>query len=174
MLHQLAHPMTVPFSTRRSAQAALLMLSLVGAGETGSAAVDEEPSHLRVHLGGYTLWATRCERPLLLDDARVLAAAARRDVLILRLATSLHPPSPVTFDWIPAAAASHPRCGLLPALLFGGGIALVDPREEDLRLDVTADALVIRRDLAATWPARRQLAMARATALLNSQLWGGL
>ena len=174
MLRQLAHPMTVPFSTRRSAQAALLMLSLVGAGEAGSAAVNEEPSHLRVHLGGYTLWATRCETPLLLDDAGVLAAAGRRDVLILRLATSLHPPSPVTFDWIPAAAASHPRCGLLPALLFGGRLALVDPREEDVRLDVTADAVIIRRDLPAVWPAQRQLAMARATALLKSQLWGGL
>jgi hypothetical protein len=175
MLAQLAHPMSVPFSTRRSAQAVLVLLSLIGAEAPDSAAVDVEPSCLRMHLSGYTLWATRCDKPLLLEDAAVWARAGRRDVLIMRLATSLHPASPVTFDWIPArAASSGPRYGLLPALLFGGGLALVDPHEEDVRLDVTAGAIVIGRDLPATWPAQRQLAMARAAAVLNNQLWGGL
>lgn len=175
MLAQLAHPMSVPFSTRRSAQAALVLLSLIGAEAPGSAAVEAAPSCLRVHLAGYTLWATRCDKPLLLEDAAVLARAGRRDVLIMRLATSLHPASPVTFDWIPAGAASSgPRYGLLPALPFGGGLALIDQQEEDLRLDVTAEAIVIGRDMPSTWPAQRQLAMARATAVLNSQLWGGM
>ena len=53
-------------------------------------------------------------------------------------------------------------------------MALVDEHKEDLRLDVTAEAIVIGRDLPTTWPAQRQLAMARATAVLNNQLWGGL
>jgi hypothetical protein len=175
MLAKLAHPMSVPFSTRRSAQAALLLLSLVGAEAPDSAAVDAEPSHLRVHLAGYTLWATRCDEPLLLEDAAVLARAARRDVLIMRLATSLHPASPLTFDWIPASAASTgPRYGLLPALPFGSRLALVDSHDEQVRLDLTADAILNRCDLPATWPAQRELAMARANAVLNSQLWGGL
>jgi hypothetical protein len=174
MLAQLAHPMSVPFSTRRSAQAALLLLSLVGGEAPDSAAVDAEPSHLQVHLAGYTLWATRCDRPLLLDDAAVLARAGRRDVLIMRLATSLHPASPLTFDWIPASATSTGRYGLLPALPFGGGLALVDPHDEQVRLDLTADAIFNRCDLPGTWPAQRELAMARANAVLNSQLWGGL
>ena len=175
MLAQLAHPMSVPFSTRRSAQAALLLLSLVGVEAPDSAAVDAEPSHLRVHLAGYTLWATRCDRTLLLEDAVVLARAGRRDVLIMRLATSLHPASPLTFDWIPASAASNgPRYGLLPVLPFGGGVSLVDPHDEQVRLDLTSDAIVDRSDLPATWPVQRELAMARANAVLNSQLWGGL
>jgi hypothetical protein len=167
--------MSVPCSTRRSAQAALLILRLIGAGAPESAAADAEASHLRVHLAGYTLWATRCDRPLLLEDAAVLARAGRRDVLIMRFATSLHPASSVTFDWFPAAAGSiGPVLGLLPALPFGGGLALVEERREDLRVDVTADAIMIARDLPSTWPAQRQLAMARATALLTNQLWGGL
>lgn len=175
MLAKLAHPMSVPCSTRRSAQAALVLLALVGADASDSAAVDAQPSHLRVHLAGYTLWATRCDKPLLLEDAAVLARAGRRDVLIMRFATSLHPESPLTFDWIPALAASGgPRFGLLPALPFGGGLALVDQWEEDLRLDVTPEAILVGRDLPSTWPAQRQLAMARATAVLTSQLWGGL
>lgn len=173
MLAQLAHPMFVPFSTRRSAQAALVLLSLIGT-EAGSATVETEASHLRVHLAGYTLWATRCDKPLLLAEAAVLARAGRRDVLIMRLATSLHPASPVTFDWIPATASRGPRYGLLPALPFGGGLALVDPHNEQVRLDLTADAITSRCDLADTWPAQRELAKARANAVLNSQLWGGL
>jgi hypothetical protein len=173
MLAQLAHPMSVPFPTRRSAQAALVLLPLIGT-EAGSAKVETEASHLRVHLAGYTLWVTRCDKPLLLEDAAVLAQAGLRDVLIMRLATSLHPASPVTFDCIPAVAASNgPRYGLLPALPFGGGLALVDQHDENLRLDVTAEAIVLRRDQPATWPAQRELAMARANAVLNSQLWGG-
>ena len=172
MLRQLAHPMSVPFSTRRSAQAALVVLSLIDGDAAGP--VEAQASYLRLHLKGFTLWATRCDRPLLLEDAAVLARAGRRDVLIIRLATSLHPASPMTFDWIPAAATSRPRYGLLPALPFGGGLALVDRLEEDVRLDVTAEAIVIRRDLPAAWPAQRQLAMARAAAVLNNQLWGGL
>jgi hypothetical protein len=175
MLAQLAHPMSVPFSTRRSAQAALLLLSLVGGKAPVSAAVDAEPSHLRVHLAGYTLWATRCDKPLLLEDAAVLAQAERRDVLIMRLATSLHPASPLTFDWTPASTASTgPRYGLLPALPFGGALALVDPHDEQVRLDLTADAIINCCDLPDTWPAQRELAMARANAVLNTQLWGGL
>lgn len=175
MLAQLAHPMSVPFATRRSAQAALLVFSLIGAPAPSATAVEAEDSHLRVHLAGYTLWATRCDPPLLQDDAAVLAKAGRRDVLILRLATSLHPASPVIFDWFPAPAASvEPRLGLLPALPFGGGLALVDPNEEGIRLDVNAEAIVIVRALPTTWPAQRDLAMARATAVLNNQLWGGL
>lgn len=175
MLAQLAHPMSVPVSTRRSAQAALLMLSLAGGEAPDSCAVDAEPSHLRVHLGGYTLWATRCDRPFLLEDAAVLARAGRRDVLIMRLATSLHPALPLTFDWTPASAASNgPRYGLLPALPLGGGVWLVDPNDEQVRLDVTSDAIVNRSDLPATWPVQRALAMARANAVLNSHLWGGL
>ena len=175
MLAKFAHPMSVPFSTRRSAQAALLLLSLVGAETPDSAAVDAEPSHLRVHLAGYTLWATRCDTPLLLEEAAVLAEAGRRDVLILRFATSSHPASPVTFDWFPPpAASSGPRLGLLPALPFAGGLALVDRHQEDLRLDVTAAAIVTARDLPSTWPVQRELAMARATAILNCRLWGGL
>jgi hypothetical protein len=175
MLRQLAHPMSVPFSTRRSAQAALILLSLIGAEATNSAAVDAEASHLRLHLAGYTLWATRCDKPLLLEEAVVLARAGRRDVLIMRLTTSLRRASPVTFDWIPAAAAaSGPRCALLPALPFGGGLALVDEHDEDVRLDVTAEAIINRCDLPTTWPAQRELAMARATAVLNNQLWRGL
>lgn len=175
MLAQLAHPMSVPFSTRRSAQAALLLLSLTGTEAPDSSAVDAEPSHLRVHVAGYTLWATRCDRPFLLEDAAVLACAGRRDVLIMRLATSLHPASPLTFDWIPASAASNgPQYKLLPALPFGGGVSLVDPHDEQVRLDLTSDAIINRSDLPATWPAQRELAMARANAVLNSQLWGGL
>jgi hypothetical protein len=174
MLAQLAHPMSAPFSTRRSAQATLLLLSIVGAEATHSAAVDAQPSHLRVHLAGYTLWATRCDKPLLLEEAAVLARTGRRDVLIVRFATSLHPASPLTFDWIPAAASGGPRFGLLPALPFGGGLALVDQNEKELRLDVTPEAILVGRDLPSTWPAQRLLAMARATAVLTSQLWGGL
>lgn len=174
MLAQLAHPMSVPFSTRRSAQATLVLLSLVGGDAPDSAAVDAEPSHLRVHLAGYTLWATRCDKPLLLEDAAVLARAGRRDVLIMRLATSLHPASPLTFDWIPASAASNgPRHGLLPALPFGGGVSLVDPHDEQVRLDLTFEAIINRWDLPDNWPAQRELAIARANAVLNSQLWGG-
>lgn len=175
MLRQLAHPMAAPFSTRRSAQAALLILSLIGADATGRSVIEAEASHLRVHLAGYTLWTTRCDRPLLLEDAAVLAKAARREVLILRLATALHPASPMTFDWIPADGASgDPRFNLMPALPFGGGLALLDERQEDVRLDVTAEAILLRRDQPAAWPAQRQLAMARAVAVLKSQLWGGL
>jgi len=175
MLAQLAHPMSVPFSTRRSAQAALVLLSLMGTEAASSATVEAEASHLRVHLVGYILWATRCDKPLLLEEAAVLARAGRRDVLIMRLATSLHPASPVTFDWIPAEAVSNgPRYGLLPALPFGGGLALVDQQDVNLRLDVTTEAIVLRLDQPPNWPAQRELAMARATAVLNNQLWGGL
>jgi hypothetical protein len=167
--------MSIPCSTRRSAQAALLILRLIGAEAPDAAAVDAEASHLRVHLAGYTLWTTRCDRPLLLEDATVLARAGRRDVLIIRFAASSHPASPLTFDWFPAAAGSSgPVLGLLPALPFGGSLALVDERQVDLRLDVTADAIIIGRDLPSTWPFQRQLAMARATALLTTELWGGL
>jgi hypothetical protein len=65
MLNELAHPMAVPFSTRRSAQAALLVLSLIGGKAAHPAAIEVEPSHLRVHLRGFSLWATRCDKPML-------------------------------------------------------------------------------------------------------------
>jgi len=174
MLNQLAHPMAAPFPTRRSAQAALAVLSMIDGNRTCPTAVDPQPSHVRVHLEGFTLWATRCDRPLLLDDAALLAKAAGRDVLIVRLATPLHPAPVVSFDWLAADASLAGRSGLVPALPFGGGLALVDPQDEDIRVDVTAGALIARADLPPAWPAQRQLAIARATAAFNSRLWGGL
>jgi hypothetical protein len=111
---------------------------------------------------------------LLLNDAVVLAKAGRRDVLILRFATSLREASLVSFDWVPADAATPPRCGLLPALPFGGGLALVDPQDEHARLDVTAHGLTVGKDLPSVWPAERELAMSRAAAAFKAKLWGGL
>jgi hypothetical protein len=173
MLNQLAHPMAVPFPMRRSAQAALAVLSLFAPEAACPGTVQTEASHLRVHLRNMSLWATRCERPLLVEDAAVLAAAGRKDVLIVRLSTSLS--SPVTFDWIPSASASGAaRYRLLPALPYHGGLALVDALDEDLRVDVTAEAILVRPDMPPAWRLQRELAAARASAFFKSLLWGGL
>jgi hypothetical protein len=174
MLHDLAHPMAVPFSTRRSAQAALTLLSMIGGNGTCPTAVDPQPSHVRVYLEGFTLWATRCDSPLLLDEAAVLARAGRRDVLILRFGAALLEACAISFDWVSADGLTPSRPGLLPALPSGGGLALVDPQDEHVRVEVTAAALIVRADLPPPWPAQRQLAMARAAAAFNSCLWGGL
>ena len=170
MLNQLAHPMAIPFPTRRSAQAARAVLSLIAPEAACLGTVQTEASHLRVHLGGMSLWATRCERPLLLEEAAVLATAARKDVLIVRLGNSLS--RPVTFDWIPVAGDARYR--LLPALPSDGSFALVDEEDENVRIDVTAESIIVPPEPPPGWGLQRELAVARAAAVLNSQLWGGL
>lgn len=180
MLDQLAHPMATPFSTRRSAQAALALLSLIGGKGSAPHGIEVRPSHLRVHLEGFTLWVTRCDPPLLLDEAAVLAAAARCDILIARLAASPrrtigNVASPVSVDWVRAGEGGDAiSSGLAPALPHGGGLALVDSDNEQLRIDVTDKGIVACRNTPPGWPLQRELAAARAAAILHDQLWGGL
>jgi len=172
--------MAVPFSTRRSARAALALLSLIGGGPAAPRGIEVEPSHLRVHLDGFSLWATRCDYPLLLDEAAALAAAARCDILIARLAASPrrtigNVASPVSVDWVRAGEGAEAISrGLAPALPHGGGLALVDRDHEQLRIDVSDKGVVSRQDTPPSWPLQRELAAARAAAILHDQLWGRL
>jgi hypothetical protein len=172
MLAQLAHPMTVPFSTRRAAQAAAVTLSLIGAGAGAAAEVKE--SYISVSLTSLILWATRCDTPILIDAAAAAARAADRSVLIVRLSTALQPASPVTFDWISSRSGRcFRRTCLLPALPCAGGLSLVAKYLPDRRLDVTAAGITDTADLPPSWSAERDLAVARAVAVYNAELWAG-
>gem|GEM_PF-6262727 len=75
------------------------------------------------------------------------------------------PAAPGAGDW---------RLNLLPALSCEGGLSLVGTGASGLRLDVGGDAIVLREDLPPVWNLQRDLAIARASAVLNSELWGGL
>jgi hypothetical protein len=173
VLQQLAHPLATPFATRRIAKATVAILSLL-APAASPIDVEAAPSYLRTLLPRFTLWATRCDRPLLLDEAAAEARAEARDALILRCAPPLQDAFPLVFDWMPAAPAGGDwRFDLLPALPWEGGLSLVGAGEQPLRLDVGADAIVVRDDLLPVWNLQRDLAIARASAVLNSQLWGG-
>lgn len=174
MLQQLAHPLATPFATRRIARATVAILSLL-APAASPIAVEVERSYLRALLPGFTLWATRCDRPLLLDEAADEAASEGRDALILRCAPALQNAPPLVIDWMPAApGAGDWRLNLLPALSCEGGLSLVGTGASGLRLDVGGDAIVLREDLPPVWNLQRDLAIARASAVLNSELWGGL
>jgi hypothetical protein len=170
-LNQLARPMSVPFSTRRAAQAPVLTLSLTGCRASTMNAADVAESHVKVPLGRLSLWATRCDAPVLIEEAAAAARVSLQDVLILRLGTGAASP-PVLFDWVPNAGLG--RIGLVPALPAGGGLSLADPKQDDLRLDVTGDGILDRTDVAPGWALERVLAVARAAAIFRSNLWGGL
>jgi hypothetical protein len=171
-LNHLAGPMTVPFSTRRAAQAAAATLSLMGCRSSVLRAAEAAGTHVSVPLGGLTLWATRCDPPLLREEARATAAGSRKDVLILRVGTDSADRPPIVFDWIPDDNAS--RYGLVPALPVGGGLSLADPNDETGRRDLTSDGIIERSAGAHRWPLERTLGIARASAILRSRLWGGL
>ena len=173
MIPQLAHSL-VPFPTRRIAKATIAILSLLA---PTARPIDIEPrqSHIRTQMRGSTLWATRLDRPFLLDEAAHEVRAEGRDALVLRCSTALQAASPLVLDWMPATpAAGDWRFDLLPALPAGGGLSLVGACEKPLRLDVGADAIIVRDDLPPVWSLQRDLAIAQASAALNSQLWGGL
>jgi hypothetical protein len=171
-LNQLAGPMTVPFSTRRAAQAAAATLSLMGCRSSAFRAAEAAATHVSVPLGGLTLWATRCDPPLLREEAGAAAAKSRNDVLILRVGTGSADGPPIVFDWIPHRAGS--RFGLVPALPIGGGLSLADPHDESCLLDLTGDGIIDRSDMKDGWILARVLAASRAAAILRSNLWGGL
>lgn len=174
MLHQLAHPLATPFATRRIARATIAILSLL-APAASPIAVEAERSYLRILLPGFTLWATRCDRPLLLDEVADKARAEGRDALILRCAPALQNAPPLVFDCMPAGSGTGDwHLNLLPALPSEGGLSLVGTCASGLRLDVGADGIVVREDLPPVWKLQRDLAIARAAAVLNNQLWGGL
>lgn len=171
MLAELAQPMTVPFSTRRAAQAAAVTLSLIGAG--AGVAAEVKDSHVSVSLAWFTLWATRCDAPILVDAAAAAARATGHGVLIVRLSTALQPASPVMFDWVGAPPAKCFHASLLPALPSAGGLSLVAKDLPDRRFDVTTAGIIERRDLPLSWSAERDLAVARALAVFNAELWAG-
>jgi hypothetical protein len=173
VLHQLAHPLATPFATRRIAKATVAILSLL-APAASPIDIEPEQSHIRTLLRGFTLWATRLDRPFLLDEAADEARSEGRDALILRCAPTLEG-SPLVVDSMPAAPAGQDwRFDLLPALPYEGGLSLVGAGEKPLRLDVGRDAIVVRDDLPPVWNLQRDLAIARAFAVLNGLLWGGL
>lgn len=174
VLQQLAHPLATPFATRRIAKATVATLSLLTPA-ANPIAVEAERSWIRTTLPGFTLWATRCHRPLLLDEAAAEVRAEGRDAFIMRCAPTSQDAFPLVFDWMPAGPSGGDwRFDLFPALPSGGGLSLVGAGEERLRLDLGADAIVVRKDLPPVWHLQRDLAIARASAVLNSQLWGGL
>lgn len=176
MLHQLADPMAIPVSTRRVAQAVVVTLSLISSAiKTAPPIAENRGSHIRVEFGAFIVWATRCDAPLLVEEAAAVAQDSGRDVLILRLQTSTDSRSPVAFDWFPARdCPGAPWFGLLPALPGEGGLSLTASGASDLRLDVTADGIAAPRDVSPSWAFQRDLATARAVAVFNGQLWGGL
>lgn len=174
MLDQLAHPMAVPFSTRKSAQAAALTLSLIGY-RPASADVDSAGPYVAVRLPGISLWATRCDAPLLLDKAVAAAGVTGRDVLLLRLGIGSRRLPPVTFDWVQHdPQGSAVRRHFFPALPHGGGFALVPTEGPPTRLRLAAEGLSEDLDSASSSPLENDLAVARATAIFRSHLWGGL
>ena len=175
MLHQLADPMAIPFSTRRAAQAAVVTLSLMQAqAETAAPPAEDHGTHVRVQLGGFSLWSTRCDPPLLVEEASAATHESGRDVLILRLQTSVGSRLPVAFDWFSALGCQGaPRFSLAPALPSEGGLSLIPSTASDLRLDVTAKGIVAHRDDTPLWALQRDLAIARAVAVFKARLWGG-
>jgi hypothetical protein len=120
-----------------------------------------------------SIWGTRCDAPLLVDQAEAAARASCRDILIVRLRAALENRSPVTFDWVPCNRTIPHRCGLLPAMTFGGGLALVADQNEELRLDVSTGGVAVA-PLDTSWGLQRPLATARAIAVFSNQLWRGL
>ncbi len=169
MLAQLAHKMTVPFNTRRAAQAAAVTLSLIGGAADAPARA--ETAYVSVRVPGFRLFATRCDPPLLIDDASAAAVAAGVDVLVLRFSPACGASSPVTFDWLPARSARcSQRMCLLPALPRGGGLSLVPKHSSDVRLDVSRAVIAERTDLPTSWPPERDLAVARAVAVFKAEL----
>lgn len=173
VLHQLAQPLGTTFTTRRIAKATIAILSLL-APAASPIVVEAETGWLRSVYPGFTLWATRCDRPLLLDEAADEARAEGRDALILRCAPALQAASPLVLDWMPAAPARGDwHFDLRPALPYDGGLSLVAVGEKPLRIDVGADGIAVRDDLSPVWDMQRDLAIARASAVLNNQLWGG-
>lgn len=175
MLHQLAHHLaTKPFATRRIAKATVAILSLL-VPAASPLDVETEQCHIRTLMRGFTLWATRLDRPFLLDEAADEASAESRDALILRCAPALQAASPLVLDWMPAAQGGGDwHFDLLPALPCDGGLSLVGAGERPLRIDVCADAIAVRNDLPPVWNLQPDLAIARASAVLNHQLWGGV
>lgn len=175
MLHQLADPMAIPVSTRRAAQAAVVTLSLMQAQtETAAPPAEDHGSHVRIQLGHFSLWSTRCDPPLLVEEASAATQESGRDVLILRLQTSVGSRLPVAFDWFSAREYQRaPRFGLAPALPSEGGLSLVASAASDLRLDVTAAGIVVHQGVTPLWAVQRDLAIARAVAVFKAQLWGG-
>jgi hypothetical protein len=175
MLHQLADPMAIPVSTRRAAQAAVVTLSLMQAqAGTFAPPAEDHGSHVRVQLGGFSLWATRCDPPLLVEDALTATHESGRDVLILRLQTSVGSRLPVAFDWFSARGnQGAPRFSLAPALPSDGGLSLIPSTAPDLRLNVTAAGIVVHQDVTPLWAVQRDLAIARAVAVFRAQLRGG-
>jgi hypothetical protein len=148
------------------------ILSLLASGAESPIEVEVDRSFLCVRLHGFTLWSTRCDRPLLMDQAADEVRGRGRDALILRFATASEHASPLVFDWLPAGGDW--RTGLLPALPCGGGLSLVGTGDDGVRLDLRADAIVVRDDMPPVWDLQRDLAIARASAVLNNRLWGGL
>jgi hypothetical protein len=173
VLHQLAHSLATPFTTRRIAKATVAILSLL-APAASPIDIEPEQSHIRTLVRGFTLWATRLDRPFLLDEAAGEATSERRDALILRCAPTSQGP-PLVVDWIPPAPVEGRwHFDLLPALPCEGGLSLIGVGEKPLRVDVGGDAIIVRNDLPPVWNLQRDLAIARASAVLNGLLWGGL
>lgn len=175
MLHQLADPMAIPVSTRRAAQAAVVTLSLMQSqAETFAPPAEDHGSHVRVQLDGFSLWATRCDPPLLVEEASSATHDSGRDVLILQLQTSVASRLLVTFDWFSARDNQRaPGFGLAPALPSEGGLSLISSSASGLRLDVTAGGIVAHGDDTPLWALQRDLAIARAVAVFRVRLWGG-
>lgn len=175
MLDQLAHPMATPFSTRRAAQAAALTLSLVGCRPADGEKASAEVSRVSVPLPGFALWATRCDPPLLIEEAIATAAGSGRDVLILRVGTGSPGRPPVTFDWV-CHTADGPvaKLGFSAALPASGGLTLVPETDWEPSLQIRPGGISEHPEVSPGWPLERLLAVARATAIYRSNLWGGL
>ena len=175
MLRQLAHPMSVPFPTRRTAQAAALTLSLIGCRPTDGEMASAGVAYVSVPLPGFMLWATRCDPPLLIEEAMATAMESGRDVLILRVGTGSPGRPPVAFDWVRhMAERPTPRLGFLAALPAGGGLILVAEKDSEPHLEIRSVGILERSEHSPGWPLERLLAVARATAIYRSNLWGGL
>jgi hypothetical protein len=174
MLNRLAHPMATPFAIRKAAQAAALTLSLIGHHTTGEAIASAEGSYVAVGLPRLMLWATRCDPPLLLNEARERACATGHDVIIVRLGSGAEPGPPVTFDWVSQRTDGVTcRVGLAPALPSRGGLILVSG-ESDPPIDVLPGGIVEHAEAPSGWPLERVLATARAAGIYRSHLWGGM
>jgi hypothetical protein len=171
-LDQLAGPMTVPFSTRRNAQAAALVLSLMGCRSLLYSSAEAEGTHVSIELAGLILWTTRCDPPLLRDEARGVAAETGKDVVIVRVGTGSAATPPVLFDWLPVAGAG--LFGLIPAFPSGGGLALVKANDGNCRLEINGAGVTDRCRGTGRWRLERTSAVVKADVFFRSSLWGGL
>lgn len=173
LLTDFAHPMAIPYSMRRAAAAAAVVLSLARIPGAAEAPARLGCGYCAVELPRMCLWATRCDPPLLLDEAIALVEEAGKEILIVRLRTAFEKASPVTFDWVPADSSQAPLTGLIPALPSGGALALTCAFPDAGRLNVT-DSGLVRPPPDPSWIAQRELAIARARAIFSAELWGGL